>query len=240
MIKKSQIAYGVRVVLNDNFEPKCLGDTYLVDEPVLFISEEKAYNDTNGEYVILRGGSLTNSGYAYLDQLDLAFQVPENPLYDLYPDNKEDIPLGMNERSDVNLLPPHYTYQPEPYFKGKGMHNVLELEEFLIEYKEYGHQQGLIKQKLIGQIRKGIDSNDIQTYNISTSKGKLTHDLPFLNDVEVKELNIIGYSGKDSNGNKVSREEYLNDLNKGIFSVVQTKRDNGDFVEEFLIIRVNH
>lgn len=154
MVKKNRIAYGVRVKLNDNFEKKCLGDDYLVDEPVLFISQEKCYNDEKGDYVHLRGGSLTTSGYAYLDQIDLEFEVPENPLYVLYPENKEDIPLGMNPRSDANLLPPQYTYQPEPYFSGRGNHSVNQLEDLLENYKEYGHQQGLIKQTLIQKIYK--------------------------------------------------------------------------------------
>lgn len=81
MIKSNQIALGVRVKLNENFEVKCLGDTYLKEEPIIFISESKAYNDQRGEYVMIKGGSLINSGYAYLDQLDLEFPVPEKPLY---------------------------------------------------------------------------------------------------------------------------------------------------------------
>jgi hypothetical protein len=82
-MKSNQVAYGVRVKLNENFEEKCLGDKYLREETVIFISEAKTYNDAKGEYVMLRGGSLTNSGYAYLDQLDLEFPVPNTPLYTL-------------------------------------------------------------------------------------------------------------------------------------------------------------
>ncbi len=82
MIKTNQIAYGVRVKLNENFEEKCLGDKYLVEqESVLFISESHTYNDKRGEYVMIKGGSLMNSGYAYLDQLDLEYPVPTKPLY---------------------------------------------------------------------------------------------------------------------------------------------------------------
>lgn len=80
-IKNTQVAYGVRVKLNDTFEEKCLGDQYLKDETVLFIQEEKCYNDTKGEYVMIRGGSLMNSGRAYLSELDLEFPVPDKPLY---------------------------------------------------------------------------------------------------------------------------------------------------------------
>lgn len=82
MVKENQVAQGVRVKLNENFEQKCLGDKYLVEqESVLFISDGHIYNDVNGKYVFIKGGSLTNSGYAYLDQLDLEFPVPEKPLY---------------------------------------------------------------------------------------------------------------------------------------------------------------
>lgn len=70
-IKIAEIALGVRVVLNNNWKPKCLGNQYLQDEKVLFISDSEVYNDVKGEYVHIKGGSHTNSGYAYLDQLDL-------------------------------------------------------------------------------------------------------------------------------------------------------------------------
>lgn len=82
-IKKNQIAYGVRVKLNDQFVQKCLGDMYLKQEPTLFISEGHTYNDPFGEYVHIKGGSLINSGYSYLNELDLEFPVPEKPLYSL-------------------------------------------------------------------------------------------------------------------------------------------------------------
>jgi len=83
MIKLSEIARGVRVKLNSNFVEKCIGDRYLKDEPIIFIQEHKPYNDAKGYYVMLRGGSLLTSGYAYLDELDLEFPVPKTPLYDL-------------------------------------------------------------------------------------------------------------------------------------------------------------
>jgi len=82
-MKSSQVAYGVRVKLNDEFEDKCIGDKFLRTEKVLFLSEEKSYNDSIGEYVMLRGGSLTCGGYAYLNQLDLEYPVPHSPLYEL-------------------------------------------------------------------------------------------------------------------------------------------------------------
>lgn len=81
MVKPSRIAYGVRVKLNSNFQEKCLGDKYLKEERILFISCEKPMNDTIGEYVRITGGSLVNSGEAYLNEIDLEFEVPETPLY---------------------------------------------------------------------------------------------------------------------------------------------------------------
>lgn len=37
----------------------------------------------------------------------------------------------------------------------------------------------------------------------------------------------------------MTRTEYLNNLNKGRFKVVQTKWDDGNFEEKFMIIRVH-
>ena len=86
MVKLNRIAYGVRVKLSSEFQEKCLGDKYLKDETVLWISCEKAMNDSHGYYVNITGSSLINSGYAYLNELDLEFEVPEKPLYVLYGD----------------------------------------------------------------------------------------------------------------------------------------------------------
>lgn len=81
MIKLNRIAYGVRVKLNSQFQEKCLGDKYLKEERILFIADEKPYNDSKGYYVNVKGGSLVNSGQAYLNEIDLEFEVPERPLY---------------------------------------------------------------------------------------------------------------------------------------------------------------
>lgn len=72
-VKIQEVALGVRVVFNNKWKEKCLGDAYLKQEKVLYISEKKTFNDQRGEYVHIRGGSGTNSGYAYLDELDLEF-----------------------------------------------------------------------------------------------------------------------------------------------------------------------
>lgn len=84
MIKLNEIARGVRVKLNPNFTEKCLGDKYLKEESVLFIKDSNTYNDEKGYYVFISGGSLINSGYAYLDELDLEFPTPTTPLYKFY------------------------------------------------------------------------------------------------------------------------------------------------------------
>jgi hypothetical protein len=84
MVKKNQCAYGVRVKLNESFEVICLSDTYLKEEKVLFIDFHGVMNDQDGYYVYIRGGSLMNSGTAYLTELDLEFPIPEVPLYKLY------------------------------------------------------------------------------------------------------------------------------------------------------------
>lgn len=80
-MKTNQVARGVRVKLNDSFEIKSLSDRYLACEPILFISESHVYNDQKGEYVFIKGGSLTNSGVAYLSELELEFPISETPLY---------------------------------------------------------------------------------------------------------------------------------------------------------------
>jgi len=81
---------------------------------------------------------------------------------------------------------------------------------------------------------------EINEYHVKTCMGQCHKDsnLPFLTDAELKEFNTIGYTGKDSNGNKTDFSSFLNSINKGTFRVTQTKFDDGSFCEEYLIIRV--
>lgn len=72
-IKRDEVALGVKVVLNDEFQDKCIGDAYLKTEKVIYISDASIYNDSKGQYIHLRGGSHTNGGYAYLNEIDLEF-----------------------------------------------------------------------------------------------------------------------------------------------------------------------
>jgi hypothetical protein len=69
--------------------------------------------------------------------------------------------------------------------------------------------------------------------------GKLTsNNLPFLSKEEIEEFNTVGYSGKNSKGEKSSYEEYLNSIGKGEFAVSMTKFDDVSFHEEFTVVQV--
>lgn len=78
----------------------------------------------------------------------------------------------------------------------------------------------------------------INTFCITTGTGKYFGKLPFLSETELEEFNSIGYSGKTTKGIKITRQNYLNSLNKGEFQVIQTTFDNGSFEEEFIIVWV--
>lgn len=80
-MRHDEVARGVRVKHADTFKPRSIADEYLILEDVIFISETHIYNDRHGDYVFLRGGSLTTSSYAYLDELNLEYPVPNKPLY---------------------------------------------------------------------------------------------------------------------------------------------------------------
>ena len=75
---------------------------------------------------------------------------------------------------------------------------------------------------------------------VKTCMSRLTsNSLPFLSKEEIEEFNIVGYTGKDSKGEKSSYEKYLNSLGKGKFAVDQLKFDtDGSFNEEFTIVQV--
>lgn len=81
MVKENQVARGMRIKLNSNFEINSLSDKYLACEPILYIDESFVYSDTIGKYVFIKGGSHTNSGIAYLNEIDLEFPITEYPLY---------------------------------------------------------------------------------------------------------------------------------------------------------------
>lgn len=73
--------------------------------------------------------------------------------------------------------------------------------------------------------------------------GQLTANqdkLDFLTKEEQAEFNLIGYTGKNSNGVKMGRVEYLNSLRpkQERFQICQVGYDRGDFIEEFVLTRV--
>lgn len=57
-------------------------------------------------------------------------------------DNK----IVVNESA---LLPEHYTPAIEPFYRGKGDHSVMELEQICEQYKELVHQLRIREQSLI-------------------------------------------------------------------------------------------
>jgi hypothetical protein len=79
---------------------------------------------------------------------------------------------------------------------------------------------------------------NIQNIPIETCMGKMRDKLPFLTQKQQDEFNTIGYTGKNSAGEKITRVHYLNSLKKGTFDMTLTKSDNGDFCEEFMLTRV--
>jgi len=83
------------------------------------------------------------------------------------------------------------------------------------------------------------EEESIEKYNINTGMGKVFDhsSLPFLTDSELEEFNKVGFTGKNNSGEKMNYGEFLNTLNKGEFTVIQTKYDNGDFSESFSIIK---
>jgi hypothetical protein len=54
---------------------------------------------------------------------------------------------------DQFVLPVTYNYTTQPFYKGDGVHNVAELQELCNQFMEYCHQQAIIKQKLIEEIK---------------------------------------------------------------------------------------
>lgn len=68
---------------------------------------------------------------------------------------KEYPKLGMNTDSDGFLLPIQYkTVVEQPVYKGDGVHSVSELQNICNQFKEYCHQQAIIKNNLIIAIKE--------------------------------------------------------------------------------------
>ena len=77
----------------------------------------------------------------------------------------------------------------------------------------------------------------IQTFKVLTGMGHCTKSIPWLSEDEMNEFNLIGYSGKNSNGIHMSRVAYLNSLNKGNFHIEVVSSNSSEFTETLLIIR---
>jgi hypothetical protein len=65
----------------------------------------------------------------------------------------DDSIIGMNPKFDKTLLPPQYDYQEQPHYRGDGFHSINQLQELCNKFKEYCHQQNIIKQQLIEHIK---------------------------------------------------------------------------------------
>lgn len=61
--------------------------------------------------------------------------------------------LGMNINSDKFILPDGYMAIEQPYYKGDGTHSVSELQKLCKDFTEYCHQQAIIKNELIKEIK---------------------------------------------------------------------------------------
>jgi hypothetical protein len=69
--------------------------------------------------------------------------------------------------SDEMYTPIHYKgfKAEQPFFEGKGNHSVKQLEEICEQFKEYVHQQQIIKQscmKIIVQLKFGITFQEME------------------------------------------------------------------------------
>ena len=72
---------------------------------------------------------------------------------------------------------------------------------------------------------------EITIYTVETVAGNAKKKLSFLNDEEFIEFNRLGAMCLD-------RTKFLNSLGKGEFKIHQTRFDNGDWGEEFIIVQV--
>lgn len=78
--------------------------------------------------------------------------------------------LGMNINSDKFILPDNYIPIEQPYYKGDGQHSVNELQELCNQFKEYCHQQAIIKNELIKEIKSSVPTSLIQSNRIEAGR----------------------------------------------------------------------
>lgn len=85
---------------------------------------------------------------------------------------------------------------------------------------------------------KGDKKMTVNTYHLSMGMGQ-TNDwgnIPFLTRQDVKELNSIGYSGKDTKGKKMTWEAYLQaNYPDRSFSMIRTGGNGGEFTDYYTL-----
>lgn len=89
--------------------------------------------------------------------------------------------LGMNRHFDKSILPEQYRYQFQPFYRGDGELNVKEMEGLLNKFKEYVHQQDIIKEELIKHILE--KEVEISENNTETNHKKALEQLGFYSDI---------------------------------------------------------
>lgn len=80
----------------------------------------------------------------------------------------------------------------------------------------------------------------VLTYEFSTGMGLIRNPeaLDFLSAAELKEMDNIGYIGKDFSGKKMNYNDYLNSLGKGFFKVECIHHNGSEFYDEYLVVRL--
>ena len=74
--------------------------------------------------------------------------------------------------SDEMYTPIHYKSMivKEPHFDGRGNHSVKQLEDICVQFKEYCHQQAIIKQNCmrhIVELKFGISDQELSSFETS-------------------------------------------------------------------------
>lgn len=96
--------------------------------------------------------------------------------------NTEQIQLaGMNRDFDKSILPEQYRYQFQPFYKGDGELNVKQMEDLLNKFKEYVHQQDIIKVELIKHILE--KEVEVSETNTEANHKKALEQMGFYSDV---------------------------------------------------------
>lgn len=127
--------------------------------------------------------------------------------------------LGMNIKSDKMLLPEHYELINEPYYMGDGNHSINQLEHLCNSFKEYCHQQAIIKQKLIETV-KTAKHQKLSLKELCKENSDLRNEVVELCKKAYLDAILItgeGYNGEYADGNDPDIEiEFKEPLNNWI------------------------